>query len=334
MSSGDERMRLNRGKFLALLGSAIAWPLAASIPSAQGGRRVGFLHPSPEGIASLRLAAFREGLRGADVQADSGVEVVARFAGGNVPMLPALARELAGADVKALVAVSPPGVRAAREATATLAIIAVDLESDPIASGWADGLARPGRNVSGVFMDLPDFSGKCLQILREAVPTLSNVGILWDPAVGSVQLEAVEKAAAGLGLTLDVFKVARAGEFEAAFRAITQRQARGALMLSSPLFSANSRLLAYLARQTRLPAISLFPEFAEEGGLLAYGPDLQVLFRQAGEMTRKILDGTQPAVLPIERPTHFRLVVNLKTAHAFKLEVSQTLLTRADDVID
>jgi putative tryptophan/tyrosine transport system substrate-binding protein len=312
----------------------MAWPLAAGVPFAQRRPQIGFLHPSPEGVASLRLAAFREGLRGADAQADTGVEVIARFAGGNVAALPALARELIGAEVNALVAVSPPGLRAARAATASVPIIAVDLESDPIASGWADGLARPGRNVSGVFLDLPDFSGKCLQVLREAVPGLSNVGILWDPAVGSVQLEAVGKAAANLDLKLEVFKVARAGEFEGAFSAITQRQARGALMLSSPLFSANSRLLAYLARQNRLPAISLFPEFAEAGGLLAYGPDLQVLFRQAGAMTRKVLNGTAPAILPIERPTHFRLVVNLKTAHAFKLQLSQSLVTRADDVID
>jgi putative tryptophan/tyrosine transport system substrate-binding protein len=324
---------MKRRDFIALLGAMVAAgvpPVAKSQPR----RRIGFLHPSPEGIANLRLAAFREGLRAADGRADSAVEVIARFAGGKVPLLPDLARELIAVEIAALIAVSPPGVRAASQATKAVPIVAVDLESDPVASGWAESLARPGRNVSGVFLDLPEFSGKCLQILRDAVPGLASVGILWDPAVGSVQLEAVEKAAAGLGMTLAVFKVAGPTDFDGAIRSMVQRQARGALMLSSPLFSANSRLLAYLVQQNQLPAISLFPEFAEEGGLLAYGPDLQVLFRQAGAMTRRVLDGGRTEILPIERPTHFRLVINLKSARVLKLQLSQALLARADDVIE
>jgi putative ABC transport system substrate-binding protein len=312
---------------VTLLGSV---PLA----QAQARRRIGFLHPSPEGIASLRLAAFREGLRVSDGRGELDVEIITRFAGGNVTRLPALARELVGAEIAALLAVSPTGVHAAFQASSVIPIITVDLESDPVASGWVRGLARPGRNISGVFLDLPDFSGKCLQILREAVPGLAKAGILWDPAVGTVQLEAVQNAAAGLGITLAVMKVAAPAEFEAAIRAMLQQEVRGAMMLSSPLFSANSRLLAYLVQQGRLPAISLFPEFAEEGGLLAYGPDLQVLFRQAGAMTRKVLDGTRPDVLPIERPTHFRLVINLKSARALRLQLSETLLGRADEAIE
>jgi putative ABC transport system substrate-binding protein len=324
---------MNRRDFVALLGATVVAgvPLAAK---SQPRRRIGFLHPSPEGIASLRLAAFREGLRASDGRDDSAVEVIARFAGGKVPLLPDLARQLIAVEIAALIAVSPPAVRAESQATKAVPIIAVDLESDPVASGWAETLARPGRNVSGVFLDLPEFSGKCLQILRDAVPGLVNVGILWDPAVGSVQLEAVEKAAASLGMTLTVFKVGAPADFDGAIRSMVQRQARGALMLSSPLFSANSRLLAYLVQQNQLPAISLFPEFAEEGGLLAYGPDLQVLFRQAGAMTRKVLDGGRTEILPIERPTHFRLVINLKSARVLKLQLSQALLARPDDVIE
>jgi putative tryptophan/tyrosine transport system substrate-binding protein len=174
---------MKRRDFVALLGAT----MVAGVPPAaksQPRRRIGFLHASPEGVANLRLAAYREGLRAADGRDASDVEVIARFAGGKVPLLPALARDLIAVEIAALLAVSPPGVRAASQATKAVPIVAVDLESDPVASGWAESLARPGRNVSGVFLDLPEFSGKCLQILRDAVPGLVNVGILWDPAVG------------------------------------------------------------------------------------------------------------------------------------------------------
>jgi putative ABC transport system substrate-binding protein len=185
-----------------------------------------------------------------------------------------------------------------------------------------------------VFLDLPEFSAKCLQLMRDTVPVLTKMGILWDPAVGSVQLQAVQAAAAALRITLEVVEVGRVAEFDAAFRTIVRSQAGAVLMLSSPLFSANPQLLATLCRQYRLPAINLFPDFAEKGGLMAYGPDLQALFRQAGGLTRKVLQGARPASLPIERPALFQFVVNLGTAKEIGLTIPDAILVRADQVID
>jgi putative ABC transport system substrate-binding protein len=234
--------------------------------------------------------------------------------------------------VEALLAVSPTGVSAALEATRTVPIIGVDLETDPVASGWAASLGRPGGNVTGVFLDIPEFSAKCLQILREAIPGAAKLAILLDPAIGSIQLDAVTKAAAGG--SLEVFEVRRIADLEPAFRSVSQSKAGGMLMLSSPLFSSSTQLLADLAQQYRLPAMTLFPDFAQKDGLLAYGPDLQALFRQAGEMMRKLLAGGRAAEFPIERPTRFTFVVNARTAQTLGIAIPPALLARADEVIE
>lgn len=323
-----------RRDIIAALGALTGWPLAVRADEPRRMRRVGVLHPGQIPVANMRIAAFREGLRTPRSLDDSNPDVIVRIAGGDIARLPAMATELVRLDVEALLAVSPPGVSAAVEATRTVPIIAVDLETDPVASGWAASLPRPGGNVTGVFLDIPEFSVKCLQTLREAVPTVAKLAILWDPAIGSVQLDAVAKAASGFSVTIDVLEVRRIADLEPAFRAVADRNAGGVLMLSSPLFSSNTQLLADLARQHRLPAMTLFPDFAQKDGLIAYGPDLQALFRQAGEMMRKLLAGGKPADLPIERPTHFHFVVNLKTANALGIAIPPALLARADEVIE
>ncbi len=210
----------------------------------------------------------------------------------------------------------------------------MDLESDPVADGWATSLAHPGGNVTGVFLDLPGFSAKTLQLLREAVPSLSRVAVFWLPASGPRQLEAVRSAAAALELTLEVFEVGHPSEFEEAFQAAAKSRASGALMLSAPLFVGNPQILADLALVNRLPAISIFPNFAQKGGLMAYGPDLLELYPQAGVMTRKLLQGASAADLPIERPTRFKLTANLKTARALGVTMPTSILLSADEVIE
>jgi putative ABC transport system substrate-binding protein len=171
-------------------------------------------------------------------------------------------------------------------------------------------------------------------LLRETVPNLAKLGVLWDPATGSVPLQALGKVAASLSLGMAVQEVRRTGDFEGAFRAIGPADRTGLLMLPSPLFASNLQLLADLSLEHRLPAITLFPEFARTGGLLAYGPDLTRLFRQAGALTRKILDGADAAEQPIERPARFQLVVNLKTAEALGVTVATSVLLLADEVIE
>jgi ABC-type uncharacterized transport system, periplasmic component len=213
-------------------------------------------------------------------------------------------------------------------------VIALDLESDPVASGFVRSLARPGGNVTGVFLDFPDFSAKCLQLLIESVPNLSGVGVLWDPSTGSLQLKAVEEAARGFGISAQVFEARRAADIAEAFYALDRSRIQGLLLLSSPLFAGNPQLIADIAIRRNLPTISLFPEIARAGGLLGYGPDIQHLFRQVGAMARKVLLGANVAELPAERPTRFQLVANLKTAKLIGITLPSSILLRADEVIE
>jgi putative ABC transport system substrate-binding protein len=281
----------------------------------------------------MRAASFGQGLL-AGVGARQGLQVISRIADEKTEQLPGMAADLVSLGVQVIAAVSPSAVHAAYSATKTVPIIAVDLESDPIANGWATSLGHPSGNVTGIFLDLPELSAKCLQLLQETVPKLTTLSVLWDPATGSVPLQALEKATALLSVAMTVHEVRRASDFEGAFRAIGLATGTGVLMLPSPLFASNLQILADLSLAHRFPSITLFPEFARTGGLLAYGPDLTRLFRQAGALTRKILEGANAAEQPIERPARFQLVVNLKTAEALGVTVATSVLLLADEVIE
>jgi putative ABC transport system substrate-binding protein len=228
----------------------------------------------------------------------------------------------------------PPVLRAARSATRTVPIVAIDLETDPVASGVAAALARPGGNITGVFLDFPDFTAKWMEILIESNPKLSRAAVLWDPDTGSVQLDSVRKAARTLNVQLEVVEIHRASDFDAAFLMANQRGVGAMVLLSSPLIAPNVQVLAELTLRHRLPAITLFPDFARAGGLLAYGPNLLSLYRLVGVLAGKVARGVDPAALPIERPTKFELVINLKTAKMLGLAVPLSLLDRADEVIE
>ena len=323
---------MKRRDFIKIIaGSAAGSPFAGHAQQPPKWR-IGFLHQSPSAIVTRRIAAFREGLGPAGEAANA--EIVERAANNQIDDLPAMAADLVGQGVQAICAVAPAAVRATRGATLSVPIVALDLESDPVANGWAASLARPGGNVTGIFLDLPGFSAKTLQLLREAVPGNARVAVLWHPASGPLQLETVRTAAAALNVTLEVFEVSRPSDFDGAFQAMAKSQAAGVLMLSSPLFAGNPKVLADLALRNRLPAINIFPDFAENGGLIGYGPDLQSLFTQAGVLTRKILQGTSVGDLPVERPTRFRLVANLKTASALGITLPTSILLSADEVIE
>jgi putative ABC transport system substrate-binding protein len=326
---------MRRREFIQLIaGTAAGWPVAG-YPQQRPKLRVGFLNPnSPNPVTAQRMAAFSDGIGQGGLAQIAEIEMVARFADNQLDRLPALAQELVEQGVRAICAAAPAAVGAARRATSAIPIVAMDLESDPVADGWAMSLAHPGSNVTGVFLDLPGFSAKTLQLLRDAVSGLSKVAVLWLPASGLRQLEAVRGAAAALELTLQVFEVKRPSEFEGALQEAAKSKASGVLMLSSPLISSSPQLLADLALANRLPAISIFPDFAQKGGLLAYGPDLLELYPQAAVMTRKLLQGAPAADLPIERPTRFKLIANLKTASALGLTLPTSILLSADDVIE
>src|SRR5262249_26856169 len=185
----------------------------------------------------MRVAAIREGLNGADNQRDMSFEIIVRLADGDVSRLPALAMDLVNNRVDAILAAAPRAVQAAAGATTSIPVIAIDLESDPVASGFLRSLARPGGNVTGVFLDFPDFSAKCLQLLIESVPTLSGVGLLWDPTTGSLQLKAVQEAAQGFRITAQVFEARRAADIAEAFYTFDRSHIQGVLLLSSPLIA-------------------------------------------------------------------------------------------------
>jgi putative ABC transport system substrate-binding protein len=316
-----------------LVGSGIALPLSVDAQQPKAWR-VGFLHPGQSTLVGNRVVAFREGLGGSSIREAANADIVVRLANEQIDRLPAMAMDLVQQNVQAICAVSPPAVRAAREVTQSIPIVAMDLESDPIANGWAASLARPGGNVTGIFLDLPGFNAKSLQLLREAVPALTKVAVFWHPVSGNLQLEAVRKSAAALGVGMQMFEVSSPSDFERAFQEAARSQANGVLMLSSPLFGGNPQLLADLALQNRLPAINIFPDFAQKGGLIGYGPELQTLFTQAGVLARKALQGNAVADLPIERPTRFRLVANLVTARSLGLTMPTSILLSADEVIE
>lgn len=266
--------------------------------------------------------------------APAQVEIVARTAEGDPAQIAPLVTEAIAKNVYVFIANGPPVLHAARLATRTIPIVAIDLETDPVASGVAATLARPGGNITGVFLDFPDFAAKWMEMLVESNPKVSRAAVLWDPITGTVQMQSVKKAAEKLNVELDVLEVHRPSDFDAAFLMASQHGAGAMVMLSSPLIAPNVHVLAELALRHRFPAITLFPDFARAGGLLAYGPNLLSLYRLVGVLAGKVLRGANPAELPIERPTKFETVLNMRTAHALGISIPTSLLLRADEVIE
>jgi putative tryptophan/tyrosine transport system substrate-binding protein len=262
------------------------------------------------------------------------IELVSRVAEGDPARLPALASDIVAQKIDVLFAAGPAAVRAAHTAAAKLPVVALDLETDPVDSGLVSSLSHPGGNVTGVFFDFPDFGTKWLELLREVLPKLSRLAVLWDPSTGPVQLNAVERVAGSMGFSLRVIEVKDAGNIEEAFRTARAENAEGVMLLSSPLFGSHPATSAKLALAYRFPAITMFPEFAQAGGLIAYGPNISDLFRQAGAMVAKVLAGAAPADLPVERPIRFQLVINLRTAQSLGIDVPPGLPLRADEVIE
>jgi putative ABC transport system substrate-binding protein len=311
-------------------GAAIGRPAAAQTALPE----VGFLHPGRSAAGAARLAAVNEGLRSRGFVDGRNVSVVSRFADFDSAKVEAFAAELINRKVSVLIAVGPQAVFATRKLTTTIPIVAQDLESDPVKSGLVERLSHPGGNVTGMFFDFPNFSTKWLELLGETLPGLAKIGLLWDPRTGTVQLEAVTAAARQRNLALETLKVGAPAEIDAAFQAAVEAKAQAVLALSSPIFGTIPKQVADAALSHRMPTITLFPEYADAGGLMAYGTSLPDLFRQVGEMAGKVLAGAKPQDLPVERPSRFELVVNLKTAAALGITVPQVVQLRADRLVE
>jgi len=325
---------MDRRTFIALAGAALSSATAARAQQISEGARIGYVYPGPKAAAAIRVEAIISGLRVAGFAAPAQVEVVVRAADGNPALLKPMVEEVFAKKVNVFVANGPPVLQVARSLAGTVPIVAIDLETDPLASGLAASLARPGGNITGVFMDFPDFTAKWLELLADARPQLSRVAILWDPVTGSVQIDAVKRAAGSMKIETAVFEVRSSSDFEEVFAAASKGGAEALVLLSAPVIAPNVQMLSDFSIRHRLPAITLFPDFARAGGLLAYGPNLLDLFRQVGALSGKVLQGAKPGDLPIERPTKFETVLNLRTAKTLGLSISPALLLRADEVIE
>ena len=243
------------------------------------------------------------------------------------------AAELVRLKVDVIVASSSPAVQMARQVTQRIPIVALDLETDPVASGLAASLAQPGGNLTGVFLDQPELGGKWLELLREALPEVTRVAVLWDAAMDPAPLRATEVVARSVGVPLHLLEVRGPHEFASAFEAMTRERASALLVFQSPMLFVHHPRIADLAVTSRLPTMAMFREFAQAGGLLSYGPNVQEVFWRAAFFIDKILKGAKPGEVPIERPDKFELVINLKTAQALGITIPPTLLFLADEVI-
>jgi ABC-type uncharacterized transport system substrate-binding protein len=319
---------------ITLLGSVAAWPLTANAQQPPKIAKVGILYPGKAAALPSRIEGLREGLRAAGYREPDNIELLPRATEGDPQRIAPLAMELAERKVDVMVPVSPAAVHAALAVSATIPIVALDLESDPIASGLIKSLSRPGGQVTGVFFDFPEFGRKWLELLKETMPQLNTVAVLWDPATGTVQMAAVESAGKVLNVKLEILEVRGAANLDESILAASRKGVDALLMLSSPVFGTNPERIAGLTLGLRLPAVSLFPDFARAGGMMAYGVDPVNNFRQGAALVAKVLRGAKPAELPAELPTKFELVINLKTAKSLGIVFPTSILLRADEVIE
>jgi putative ABC transport system substrate-binding protein len=307
-----------------------AMPFAPLTARAQTVGKVGYVNPGPR--ADERIETLRNGLKLVN-PAFAKTEIVVESANEPGRVAPLVARVMASRPT-VFIAAGPAVLRLARKASDTVPIVAYDFETDPVSEGYAQSIARPGGSVTGLFLDVPTFVGKWIEFLRECMPQLKKIALLGDPSAGTLQGDTLVRLAGSLGIATEMVPMKTREDLAGAVAAVKERGAGAAILLSSPRIFVNARELAGLMLAHRLPAITMFAEFARAGGLLAYGPDLLGALRQAGTMAGKILAGATPATLPIERPTTFELVVNLATAERLGVTVPPALKARADEVIE
>jgi len=326
---------MNRRAFVTGLGAALAAPLATGAQQAGRVPRVGWL--SGGFVAQTgSLQAFTDGLREGGFVVGQNVILDVLFPERGTPAEYAdLAVRLIARSPSVILAANPHSLEAITKATTSIPIVGVDLESDPVAKGWAVSLARPGRNLTGFFLDVPEMSGKQLQMLQEIRPAITRVAVLGDPRINELQFHATEIVAGRIGVTLHALSITEGKQIPGLVAEAARQKAGALVALTSPVVNINMKSLAEAALIHRLPTVSGFvPGFAEAGGLLAYGPDFPDLFRRAAGHVLEILRGSRPGDLPVQRPTKFPLVINMKTAKALGLTIPPSLLLRADQVIE
>jgi putative tryptophan/tyrosine transport system substrate-binding protein len=322
-----------RRAVLSALGAGIASiPLPTRAQPVRAVPRLGILHPASV-EASTVYKVLIAGLGDRGYVEGKNIAFELRSGDGKPDALPSLAAELVRANVDVLLVVGPASVRAAMGATRTIPIVAIDLESDPVQSGWVKSLSRPGGNVTGFFLDTTAMSAKWLQLLREAVPGLRRVSLLWDAASGKSQLTATRAAASTFAVEVQTVPVEHWSDFDAAVNAAIRARTQAFVVLSSPTAFQYSARFAEFTLRNRVPAISPFHPFVAAGGLMSYGPDLDLFFQRTAATIDRILKGATAADVAAEQPTKYEFAINLQTAKALGLTIPQSLLLRADEVI-
>jgi ABC-type uncharacterized transport system substrate-binding protein len=323
---------MDRRKFISVVtGSLLAAPIAAEAQPAARTARIAVLGLTP--TAQSLAEAFKQGLGDSGYTNGQNVTIEYRDADGKPERLSEVAADLVRLNADVIFVRGGGALSAVKQATTRIPTVAVDLESDPVAMGFVRTLAQPGGNITGVFLDLPELSGKQLQLLKEVIRPISRVAILGDPLLNAPQFQAAEAAARALAIQPQRFEVRAWKDFDTALETARRGRANAVLLLSSPLVFHHRAELGALTAKRRLPAVSVFVEVARAGSLMAYGPSLREAFRRAGGLVTRILQGAKPADMPLERPTTFELVINLKTAKALGLTIPQSLLLRADEVV-
>jgi len=327
---------VDRRAFLGIVaGGLLAAPLPAGAQPAQRVHRIGILTTgNPRSGLPANWEGLLQGLRESGYAEGQNIAFEHRYAQGEPELFPDLAAELVRLKVDVIFARGPWAVTAAKTATRTIPIVGIDLESDPIAEGFVTSLARPGGNITGMFLDLAELSGKQLQILKEIIPKLSRVAVLGDPAVNASQFRELRVVARSLAVQIQALEMKSSKDLDRAFEVANKGLVRALIVLSNPLTLASRTLIGDIAVKRRLPTMYLYRAHVEAGGLISYGPDLPDMFRHCGIYVGRILGGAKPGELPVERPTKFELVINLKTAKALGLTIPPSLLQRADQIIE
>ncbi|SRR5258706_3713211 len=327
-----------RESVLALLALGLAFrPLATDAEPAARIPRIGFLTANPAGNPNIS-AGFLQGLRALGYVEGRNLVIEYRDVEGKFERFPALAAELVALKVDVIVAAITPATKAAMQATKTIPIVFTSA-ADPVRDGLVASLARPGSNVTGLCNLNPELVGKRLELLKRTLPRIGRVAFLWQPGglgerTEQYMLKSAEAAALALGVRLQIVEVRGPADFDRAFSDMTRARADALIVFGgTPLFAERRRLVD-LAAKNRLPLVASFREYVEAGGLLSYGPNAADMSQRAAGYVDKILKGANPGELPVEQPTKFDLVINLKTAKALGITIPQSLLQRADEVIN
>ncbi len=328
---------MQRREFIVLIGGAAAavWPQAARAQQPGKIPRVGFMGNSTAALEANLVGPFREGLRELGYVEGRNIAIEYRWADGDYARFPALVAELIAAKVDVIVTAGTPASLAVKKATSTVPLVMIAV-GDPVGTGLVPSLARPGGNLTGLSSIAPDLEGKRLELLREIVPKLSHVAFFFNPAnpFHAVSMRNGRAAAQALGIKLQPHEVRRSEDLDAAFDTIAKEKPDALLILADRVFLHNRQRMMDFATEQRLPSVNAYREVVEAGGLMSYGPSYEDMHKRAAIYVDKILKGAKPADLPIEQPTKFTLILNLKAAKALGLDVSPMLLARADEVIE